>query len=198
VKGSRGVLIVTADRLLGESAAALIDAREGWHVVGTSTDGISAMTAVARLAPQAVLLSGELQRLPVAAFVTQVRKRWPDVTVVALGGPSTPGAIQLDRNAPTEAIMLALASGPGVGAAEGTAPDGVALLRRLTQRERTVLMKLAAGIDPDEIAHALGVRENTVRTHMQNLYAKLGRHNRLEVVRFALEQGLVSEEPRPS
>jgi DNA-binding CsgD family transcriptional regulator len=45
----------------------------------------------------------------------------------------------------------------------------------------------------------MGVSEHTVRTHMQNLYAKLGAHSRLDVVRFAAKHGLVdlNEEDQP-
>jgi len=191
---TRSVLVATTSRLLSESAGALLEARPGWRLAGTAADGIAAMTAMARLRPDAVLLSGELPRLPVAAFVGQVRKRWPRSAVVVLGEPDAPGATLLARGAATEDVFAALAAAPGARAPERSAPDGVALLRSLTRRERTVLMKLAAGASQAEIARALGVRENTIRTHLQNLYAKLGRHSRLEVVRFALEQGLVSAE----
>jgi DNA-binding NarL/FixJ family response regulator len=191
----RSVLVASADRLFGEAAAALFGARDGWRLSATAPDGIAAVTAVARLHPDAVLISGELPRLPVAAFVAQVRRRWPSVTVVVLGDPPSPGAFLIGREATTGEVLDALAAPPGEAAPATSAPDGVAILVRLTQRERTVLMKLAAGASQADIARALGVRENTVRTHMQNLYAKLGRHSRLEVVRFALEHGLVGAEP---
>src|SRR6185503_3932051 len=118
----------------------------------------SAMTAVARMSPDAVLLAGDLPRLSVAAFVAQVRKRWPNVTVVAFGEPHAPGATPLERSAPTGKVLEALAAPPEAAGPAVAAPDGVALLRQLTQRERIVLMKLAAGVDPEEIARALGVK----------------------------------------
>ena len=191
----RSVLVASTDRLFAEAAGALLEGRRGWRLSGVAADGISAMTAVARRRPDAVLICGELPRLPVAAFAGQLRRRWPDISVVVLGEPEVAGALFLARGASTDDVLAALAAPPQGAAPQNTTPDGVALLGRLTQRERTVLMKLAAGATQTDIARSLGVRENTVRTHMQNLYAKLGRHSRLEVVRFALEQGLVSAEP---
>ncbi len=50
---------------------------------------------------------------------------------------------------------------------------------------------LAEGLDMSEIAHDLGVSTHTIRTHMQNLYKKLGFHRRLDVLLFAARHGLV-------
>jgi DNA-binding NarL/FixJ family response regulator len=91
-------------------------------------------------------------------------------------------------------ILSALADPAPVGPKhEADRPDGVALLRSLTARERVVLKLLAEGLPLRAIARRLEVRQNTIRTHMQNLYAKLGAHSRLDVVRFAAQHGLVGD-----
>jgi DNA-binding NarL/FixJ family response regulator len=59
--------------------------------------------------------------------------------------------------------------------------DG-ALLAALTQREREVLVCLAEGSDRRDTAKHLHMSPNTVRTHLQNLMAKLGVHSALEAV----------------
>lgn len=64
------------------------------------------------------------------------------------------------------------------------------LLAPLTRREREVLACLADGAGRAEVAHRLHLSPNTVRTHLQNLMAKLGVHSTLEAValtRFRLE-----------
>jgi DNA-binding NarL/FixJ family response regulator len=68
----------------------------------------------------------------------------------------------------------------------------------LTSRERLILKLLAEGVTLREIASQLDVSQHTVRTHMQNMYAKLGAHSRLDVVRFAAEHGLVGGEAEAS
>ena len=52
----------------------------------------------------------------------------------------------------------------------------------LTERERTVLDMLARGFETRQIVRRLGVSESTVRTHVQNILAKLGVHSRLQAV----------------
>lgn len=67
-------------------------------------------------------------------------------------------------------------------------------INRLSQREREVLAELAAGRDGDAIAAHLFISPQTVRTHIQNVLAKLEVHSRLEAANLAREHGLVSEE----
>lgn len=61
-------------------------------------------------------------------------------------------------------------------------------LASLTPRERQVLARLAAGEPTAEIARALGVTTDTVRTHVKRTLAKLGVHSRVEAVSLYLNQ----------
>ena len=56
------------------------------------------------------------------------------------------------------------------------------LLDLLTARERQVLACLAEGAGRNQVAEQLNLRANTVRTHLQNIMAKLGVHSTLEAV----------------
>jgi two-component system NarL family response regulator len=60
----------------------------------------------------------------------------------------------------------------------------------LTTRERQVLQCMVDGLTRAEIAHRLHLSVNTVRTHTQNIIAKLGAHSTLESVALALRKGL--------
>jgi DNA-binding NarL/FixJ family response regulator len=60
--------------------------------------------------------------------------------------------------------------------------DNDGLLAALTPREREVLACLAEGAGRQEVAARLHLSANTVRTHLQNLMAKLGVHSTLEAV----------------
>lgn len=75
------------------------------------------------------------------------------------------------------------------------------LLAALTPRERDVLSQLAEGASRKDIAERLQLSENTVRTHLHSLMAKLGVHSTLEVVALArprLEALAETREPRQS
>ncbi len=77
---------------------------------------------------------------------------------------------------------LAHRSGPGRDAAQ----DGP----RLTDRETEVLRMVAKGLTYRQIAERLVLSHRTVQNHVQNTLSKLQLHNRVELVRYAIEKGL--------
>ena len=76
-------------------------------------------------------------------------------------------------------------------AAQQAGPDGPRLAERLTNREDEILALLALGLTNQEIAERLFVSVNTVKGHVQGLFAKLGACNRNEAVSKARAFGLV-------
>lgn len=65
-------------------------------------------------------------------------------------------------------------------------------LTGLTEREREVMGLVASGLSNDEIAARLVVSPHTAKTHVNRAMAKLGAHDRAQLVIFAYESGLVS------
>lgn len=66
----------------------------------------------------------------------------------------------------------------------------------LTPRERDVLQLLCEGASNKDMARALHLSENTVKTHLASLYAKLGVGKRTEAQALAYRLGLVKAETR--
>ena len=73
-----------------------------------------------------------------------------------------------------------------------TAPDEADApgVPKLTDREREVLRLVAKGLSYKQIAERLVISHRTVQNHVQNTLGKLQLHNRVELVRYAIERGL--------
>ena len=66
------------------------------------------------------------------------------------------------------------------------------LAEQITPREQDVLALLAQGASSNQVARRLQVSPNTVRTHVQSIFTKLGVHSRLEATAFAIRYGLIA------
>jgi DNA-binding NarL/FixJ family response regulator len=195
----RSVIVASGDRLLLEVMAEYLGDLADWRCEGTAGDGLSAMVLAAKVRPDAVLVTDDLPRLGAASLVRQVRRRWPAtraVIIATVDDEEVPADVaSVGAGASLEQILAALRAGDALSERSPVGrSQALERLASLTKRERTVLRLVAQGEATKDVADRLGVSENTVRTHMQNLYAKLGMHSRLDVVRFAVDHGVVERE----
>jgi two-component system response regulator NreC len=63
--------------------------------------------------------------------------------------------------------------------------------RKLTPRERRIILLVAIGRKSREIAEELGIGVKTVETHRANLNKKLGLRNLTQLIKYAIQKGLV-------
>ncbi|MGI5374777.1 response regulator [Streptomyces sp. CA-251387] len=82
-----------------------------------------------------------------------------------------------------------LASEPAPAAPDADQPKAP----QLTERETEVLRLVAKGLSYKQIAERLVISHRTVQNHVQNTLGKLQLHNRVELVRYAIERGLDDE-----
>ncbi len=110
--------------------------------------------------------------------------------------------IFVDEGPPMEALLREIAKQgttpnyvshlqAAFGKAEGTSPVEQPLIEPLSEREFEVLRLLRTELSGPEIARELQVSLHTIRTHTQNIYSKLGVHNRRAAIRRAEELDLL-------
>ncbi len=85
---------------------------------------------------------------------------------------------------------------PPVLQSELTAQSALIEARRLTARESEIVRHVATGLRNAEIAQRLSVTEGTIKTHLNNVFQKLGIRDRVELVLYALREGPIRSRDR--
>lgn len=181
------------------------------EVVADASDGEAAVELVAQLVPDAVLMDLRMPKLDGAGATAAILADHPDVAVLVLttfaDDASIAGALSagargyLTKDAGREDIAAALRavvrgqttldpqiSGRVIAGLREPQPARTTDLTGLTGREREVLDLIGRGLNNSEIAAELFVSTPTVKTHINNLFAKLGIRDRVEAVRIATGQ----------
>lgn len=76
-------------------------------------------------------------------------------------------------------------------------PADYSAVSPLTNREREILSCVAKGLINKKIAEELTISEHTVKNHLKNILAKLQLANRVQLTRYAYEQGLIDRDVLP-
>ncbi|WP_328303375.1 response regulator transcription factor [Streptomyces sp. NBC_00435] len=211
------VVVADDQAAVREPLAAVLGLSEDIDVVEAAADGTEVLAAVAAGPVDVVLMD---LRMPVMDGIETTRRlgeQYPQVAVVVLttfaDDDSILGALgagargYLTKNAGRQDIVRAIraaAAGQSVldrevqdrllATARNTTartPEPVpALPEDLTPREREVLALIGQGLPNRGIAEKLFISEATVKTHINNLFAKTGIRDRAAAVRRAIEAGL--------
>jgi DNA-binding NarL/FixJ family response regulator len=180
------------------------------EIVGEAGSGEEAIALARELHPNVVLMDLLMPGIGGEAATRTIRGEMPDVEVIALtsvlADEAVTGAIRagaigyLLKNTESDELRKAIKS-----AAAGQvhlSPEAAARLIRevkipgnpekLTERETAVLRLIAKGNANKQVARELGIREQTVKTHVSNILGKLQLQSRTQAALYAVEHGLVS------
>jgi NarL family two-component system response regulator LiaR len=204
------IAIVDDHRVVGRSLQAYLESFQGLRVVGIAVSGEELLENLTAWAPQIViqdlLLPGGMDGIETTR---RVLERVPAIRVIALTastdearmmGVLRAGAVGYVRKDAEPETLLAAVRAVARGrtyidpAVSWEITQAVAASDDLTVREVEVLRRLALGRSNKEIANELFVGEDTVKTHVSHVFAKLHVENRSQAVVQALKRGLVSLE----
>ncbi len=178
------------------------------EIAGEARDGAEAVTQAQTLKPDVVLMDLLMPGMDGITATGIIRGELPDTEVIALTsvledaavvGAVNAGAIgYLLKDTRSEELCRAIkaaAAGqvqlaPGAAARLAHEVRGPESPERLTERETDVLRLLAVGKANREIAADLAIGENTVRTHVSSILAKLGMRSRTQAALYAAQIGL--------
>jgi DNA-binding NarL/FixJ family response regulator len=201
------VRIVLADdhALVLEGLKALLDAEDDMKVVATATSGAALLDAVRSRRPDLAVVDLELgegasglecldqivaEKLPVKVLILTADSD-PRVMRSAWERGAAGFAMKSEPPRQTVATIRQVARGQMVfplATRQASAGAADRVRESLTDRELAVLAALSDGLTNARIARRLGITENTVKFHLQNLYLKLGARTRTEAVAWYLRE----------
>jgi two-component system, NarL family, response regulator LiaR len=204
------VALVDDHRVVTRSLKAYLESHPGLTVVGIAASGEELLEHLAEWKPQVILqdllMPGGMDGIETTS---RVLERAPSVKVIALTasvdearmmGVLRAGAVgYVRKDAEPETLLAAVRAvalgktyiDPSVGKHVLEAP---AVPNDLTPREVEVLRHLALGLANKEIAYALSIGEETVKSHVGNVFSKLQVENRSQAVVQALKRRIVKLE----
>ena len=213
-------VMVVDDHPIWAAAVARDLADAGFSVVATAADGAEALRRLPAVRPDVVVLDLHLPVLDGVAVTREVVSTLTGTRVLVLSSSgeqedvleavkagatgylvksaSTTELIDaVRRTAAGEAVFTAGLAGLVLGEYRrmaGAQPEpGIPIAPELTERETEILRLVAKGLSSRQIAERLVISHRTVQNHVQNTLTKLQLHNRVELTRYAFEQGLDAE-----
>jgi NarL family two-component system response regulator LiaR len=205
------VLVVDDHKVVRQGIRFLLSQEPGIEVVGECENGAQAVQAVQRLHPEVVLLDLLMPVMDGIAALRSIMETAPLTRVIVLtsdqddrrvveairGGAlsyllKTAGVEEVVDSvhaaARGESTLHPLAASRLMQEVRRPKPE---MVDELSARELEVLGALARGRSNKEIARALGIREETVKTHVSNILSKLHLADRHQAAIYALQRRLV-------
>ncbi|MEU8133377.1 response regulator transcription factor [Streptodolium elevatio] len=212
-------VLVVDDHPMWRDSVARDLAAAGYDVVATAGDGSEAIRRARATAPNVVVLDLNLPKLSGDEVARELVKNDPTVRILVLSASGeqedvleavkagatgylvkSASAAELleavERTAKGDAVFTPGLAGLVLGEFRRIATNPAAAgsrepaAPRLTDRETEVLRLVAKGLSYKQIAERLVLSHRTVQNHVQNTLNKLQLHNRVELVRYAIERGL--------
>jgi DNA-binding NarL/FixJ family response regulator len=191
-------------------------AERGYDIVATAAEAAAAVRIATATRPDIVLMDLQLAEGSGVDATKEIRQALPDTRVLVLSASAehddvleavkngasgylvkSASAAELDdavrRTAEGDAVFSAGLAGLLLGEYRRLHDDPEPDAPKLTARETEVLRLVARGLTARQIAARLVLSHRTVENHVQNTLRKLQLHNRVELVRYAIEHGIDDE-----
>jgi DNA-binding NarL/FixJ family response regulator len=212
---SDAIRVVVADdqQVVREGLVALLGLIDGVEVTGAAANGVEAVDLVAGGNVDVVLMDLRMPVLDGTQATARITADFPHVAVLVLTTYADDTSIANALRAGARGYLTKDAGRAEIGAAlrstaagqstfdpevtkrlvAGLAPAADPGGDGLTTRETEVLRLIAQGLSNPEIAGRLFISEATVKTHINNTFAKIGARHRAEAVRYAYRKGIASD-----
>ncbi len=202
------ILMVDDHPVVRAGIRGMLETQDEFQVIAEAENGREAFEQIAELKPDVVLMDLRMPEMDGVEAIGRIKEKYPDINILVLTTYDTDADIvraveagatgYLLKDAPREELFRAVratAKGETV-----LAPVVAARLmgkvrdhgeQALSAREIDVLLLVARGASNQDVAEKLHVSTATVKSHLIQIYQKLGVSDRTAAVTTAIERGII-------
>ncbi len=202
------ILMVDDHPVVRAGIRGMLETQDEFQVIAEAENGREAFEQIAKLKPDVVLMDLRMPEMDGVEAIGRIKEKYPDINILVLTTYDTDADIvraveagatgYLLKDAPREELFRAVratAKGETV-----LAPVVAARLmgkvrdhgeQALSAREIDVLLLVARGASNQDVAEKLHVSTATVKSHLIQIYQKLGVSDRTAAVTTAIERGII-------
>jgi DNA-binding NarL/FixJ family response regulator/two-component sensor histidine kinase len=209
------ILLAEDHEIIRQGLRRLLEQNPTYHIVGEVNNGDMVLSFIREYQPALVILDMSIAGLAGMDILRAINKRYPAVKVLAFSPYKEEvyarealkhGALGyiLTESSSAEILQavnailagqqyvtsILLFDGPKEEGITIKLEDEMTLQVELTEREREVLRLVAEGLTSAEIGERLSISRRTVEKHRSNLMKKLGIKNHMQLLAYAINQGL--------
>lgn len=204
------LMLVDDHPLMLFGIAAMLEGK-GVEIVGTAGNGIDALKKAEELKPDVMMLDIMMPGMDGIELARRMRAEMPDVALLVLSSDSSMASLETllnigidgflsktsDASVMIDAIKSVAAGYEFYGTDIARLIERISLAKKasnsmFTPREIDVIRLSCMGLQYKEIAGRLGIKYLTVVTIKNNIFRKLGINNTVELVIYAIKNGLIS------
>jgi two-component system response regulator NreC len=198
----------------------LLEAQPDMAIIGEAESGPEGLAMLETIQADVILLDVSMPDLGGAETAELLKTRYPEVRILAVTIHDSQAYLlqmlnagvdgYLPKRAAAEELVNAVRAVHAgeryihpslVGALVNgylTRPEEKSKSQALTPRQREVLRLVADGLTSQKVGEELGLSARTVDRHIENMLRRLNMHSRVELVRYAIREGLIDVEDQPS
>ncbi len=208
MKNSLRIVIIDDDQIWRRGCEILLSEKEGFAIVGSYEMLFLDLKILASHRAQLILFGINQPNFNHVEILTEIKSRIPKAHIIILAIVSRPEIIfetfkagvsgYITKNLSIDKLLESISvvtSGGGVFSADVTKMIINSFQRSsnspLTKRETEILQLIADGQTKSQIAFTLFINQNTVRTHVKNIYVKLNVKSKAEAIKIAKEMRFI-------
>ncbi len=200
------ILIADDHQIVIEGLKMILEAYEELHVVAEVNNGVQVLSYLESNPVDIVILDINMPEMDGIQCAKKIKKNYPEIKVIILTMYAQKSFVEEILKIGIDGCLLKNNTGKELAEAIKRVHSGSSYFDqiqnfndndqkhreyKISDREIEIIRKLAEGMTSSQISATLFISEHTVKTHRKNILRKLDLHSSSELIKYALNQGII-------